>query len=1243
MTIHDTIRALLRLDLHGSTTSSRSDVGTAPDDIFLLTLPGAPVPSSQPSTASPQFTFDLIPPSLLHLADPALLPGGTTGTVPGPPPTTLTVAHVDDALLRRLGALKSAIDQVLYLAGTVSRINAFAATDDDDAGAADACRAATLRAVKKCIRAIPLAAEPTSVAAVGHHAVAASHAAHFVCEPMAFELCVLGKEDDAAELLVCLMRGANARLLASVERDLQARTHEAAVLGVRRLLLSAQSAETWLPHFANLLEDEATNRAGSGDWTGRLFQVQSVLGPLLSVSLVPSVGVPRAKALFSAGGLTSPNTTRRTVDALADQLRSTLRPAHELVHDLLRRVLKDKARRATVVSWLSAALRLNTVRATLNTNDPLYMEMEMCAATAGFAFSLTNVVFHLCRPLFPTGKYASVDAGYPAASDALGLVQVCVIDAGYPAASDALGLAPLPKLAEAPGDGEAADEAGAVDDSPDFSFVTEIFFLSFHALHIGLAPALRRVESTEQTTHRALRELQQLAASGRTAESGDPMAARLTSHYSMHQEMLENLNVHIGDGQTLSDIIGFCWMALRWLQCTLGDATPAAPREPSLRRLFATFPEYFVQDLYFVLQHLCTRRIDSLAAEPDAVGLALCVAAVEVGTSLLSARELVRAPLVRNEIAVCVDLLLYAAKFGQSAHGGGGGISFDRNFRDALLHELRNNTTSAESLIPALMDVYVDIGVVEALTFDMVSFDLYGSRSRINELIVDMWTNGANRFRMAARAFIQAHPAATGHFLETVLNDEHHLLEDALGRLRDVRSVQLAMDDEIAWQAQDPEVIRERESFLRSQENAARGFMRLAISALDLLYNYAADVPETFTDNPRVLSKLASMVVHYLDRLCGPHAKELKVRNMERYGFDPRGLLGKLASLICCVSTNPSFTAAVFDDFDFTLSTLEKALQIVGREHLLAPEKDELFVSFVMAAREAVAASAPAHTSTSSSSSSSSSSSMVAAMDFGPDGVAVDEDEYVSAMEELRFDEAELVATHHYSTAASKTSVAASSRKMQRIMQEAEALADSLPVTVGSSTFVRCDEDRMDLMSAMIVGPEGTPYSGGLFEFHIFLPSDYPNVPPLVSIETTGNGTVRFNPNLYNDGKVCLSILGTWHGAGDVGSKWNAASSTVLQVLVSICGLIMVEQPYFNEPGYERERGTSEGERHSFEYNEDLRLSTIRFAMVGHLRKPPVGFEDVVRTHFRLQKNRLLAQCASWAAEATPRYKAKMD
>ncbi len=60
------------------------------------------------------------------------------------------------------------------------------------------------------------------------------------------------------------------------------------------------------------------------------------------------------------------------------------------------------------------------------------------------------------------------------------------------------------------------------------------------------------------------------------------------------------------------------------------------------------------------------------------------------------------------------------------------------------------------------------------------------------------------------------------------------------------------------------------------------------------------------------------------------------------------------------------------------------------------------------------------------------------------------------------------------------------------------------------------------LSQVLITGPADTPYANGCFEFDVYFPQDYPNSPPLVNLETTGGHSVRFNPNLYNDGKVSV-------------------------------------------------------------------------------------------------------------------------
>lgn len=95
---------------------------------------------------------------------------------------------------------------------------------------------------------------------------------------------------------------------------------------------------------------------------------------------------------------------------------------------------------------------------------------------------------------------------------------------------------------------------------------------------------------------------------------------------------------------------------------------------------------------------------------------------------------------------------------------------------------------------------------------------------------------------------------------------------------------------------------------------------------------------------------------------------------------------------------------------------------------------------------------------------------------------------------------------------------------------------------------------------------------------------------------------LRINPNLYNCGKVCLSLLGTWSGAGD--ENWRPLKSTMLQVLVSIQGLILNADPYYNEPGFARSRNTPQGAKKSRDYSENVFLLSLK-TMLYTMRNPP--------------------------------------
>lgn len=204
--------------------------------------------------------------------------------------------------------------------------------------------------------------------------------------------------------------------------------------------------------------------------------------------------------------------------------------------------------------------------------------------------------------------------------------------------------------------------------------------------------------------------------------------------------------------------------------------------------------------------------------------------------------------------------------------------------------------------------------------------------------------------------------------------------------------------------------------------------------------------------------------------------------------------------------------------------------------------------------------------------------------------------------------------------------------KMVRLAQELADLSRAVPCENTNATFIRVDKERVDTMKVLICGAEGTPYAHGAFEFDLFCDNAYPGGPPKMNLTTTGSGAIRFNPNLYACGKVCLSLLGTWQGKST--ENWDPKISTILQVLMSTQAIIMSEEVYFNEPGFEQEAGTPEGEKKNEGYSNIVRYGNVKYAMLGQLKNPSKGFESIIKRHFYLKKEAVLKTCHRWIERA---------
>ena len=115
---------------------------------------------------------------------------------------------------------------------------------------------------------------------------------------------------------------------------------------------------------------------------------------------------------------------------------------------------------------------------------------------------------------------------------------------------------------------------------------------------------------------------------------------------------------------------------------------------------------------------------------------------------------------------------------------------------------------------------------------------------------------------------------------------------------------------------------------------------------------------------------------------------------------------------------------------------------------------------------------------------------------------------------------------------------------------------------------------------ATIIGPENTPYYGGIFKLDILFPTDYPYKAPKINFKTK-----IYHPNISSSsGSICIDILK---------DKWSPALN-ITQVLLSICSLL--DDPNPDDPLVPEIAKLFQSNKAKYEAN--AREATMRFAMI---------------------------------------------
>lgn len=182
-------------------------------------------------------------------------------------------------------------------------------------------------------------------------------------------------------------------------------------------------------------------------------------------------------------------------------------------------------------------------------------------------------------------------------------------------------------------------------------------------------------------------------------------------------------------------------------------------------------------------------------------------------------------------------------------------------------------------------------------------------------------------------------------------------------------------------------------------------------------------------------------------------------------------------------------------------------------------------------------------------------------------------------------------------------------KNQKRLLRDVVRLIKS-PLS-SNGIYYSHDEDNMLKGYAVIFGPGDSLYRHGVYMFAVDYPTEYPFAPPKLTY-LTNDGRTRFNPNLYRNGKVCLSLLNTWKG-----EQWTSCQS-IESILLSLVALFHNE-PLLNEPGIKKDHCDFKS------YNSILQYKNYEIAILGVLTQKIlpaafVGFFPIIKKHFMERK-----------------------
>ncbi|KAL1227970.1 Ubiquitin conjugation factor [Trichinella spiralis] len=461
----------------------------------------------------------------------------------------------------------------------------------------------------------------------------------------------------------------------------------------------------------------------------------------------------------------------------------------------------------------------------------------------------------------------------------------------------------------------------------DPKFTTECFFLTVYIQHLSVVRGVRMHKRRLRSCQDAQRLLAQVRAkrdnvpntsSSSSSEEAENYTKCIVSEIETIVQglctayMLSEATFF--DPNLLRSVLTFVNVQLSFIIKILSLNGMNGLTPVKVPELFKTLPEFFVEDVMDLL-------IFILSETPELIVHCSCDSLAHGLLTLVCNADQFKNPYL---VAKVVEVIFYTCpQLRPAAH--------------SLHMAILNHPLAPANFFRSLVKFYSD---VESMGSSTEFFDKFTIRFHIQAVFKSMWQNAQHK--LVIIDFCNEADSNFIRFVNMLINDTTFLLDESLEGLKRLNEAQRIMDDVTQWNMVQEEERERILSQMQQDERVVRSSLQLAHVIVDMFDFMTEDIKEPFL-SAELGDRLAAMLNFNLAQLCGPKCRHLRVKNPQRFNWDPRALLDQLTQIYLHLD-NDKFAAAIAnDERSYSKQLFEDVVGRIVRHKIKAVSQVEQF------------------------------------------------------------------------------------------------------------------------------------------------------------------------------------------------------------------------------------------------------------------------------------------------------------